>query len=705
MIHSAWLGIFATLLLISQSQRALFPSCPVDTVDPARRYICLEYNAVLKLYTELVSYDIMDVFDLPRFATPPSDWNYCNQSWNDGFQKIRCSYDYPDYPEGTAIGFDLGTLQMPGLLDPEVVKPNPFTWPSMVDLPNFEIPVDIQPPMRDIQNLLAPAKNRFGETVFRPAFGLRLRKASGFPIPTELGNYPDMTFLRMVGVGNNLLPTQLGLLTSLTEISISTLTCSEKPDLSIPTQFGQLTLLEKFSLECFGLSIFPTEILNLTRLQTLSLSNCLLTGTLPSQISGLTSLQELRLSSNALGGTINSHFFDNLLELRILEISGNDFFGTLPVPASPVLTDFIAPLNLFSGPVPNEFSFKPLTYMDIKHNDLNGTLEFLSNLTSMIQFCAQKNSFTGPIPNVSALTRLAFLDLAINRLSGTVPPSIVSSTTLQVLYLQNNLLSGTFPWTTLEGPLISAYLGSNAFDGTLPAAFFESTQMSLLDISRNKFSGPVPSKILCTLWNLDAQFNELSGPMSFSLIPDARCSATGSGYGGTQTGALRFEFNRLNISDIALDFSKPFFVFPQDVNEVRVSTLPTPPTSNPSLPDLLKFLERAPPEVLRELIKKELFGLLGLRDKMHPSRNCPIGPIFHPRDLFLNFDFFGIWTHSCFFLFSALKELIHVLNILNVSMDGIQLYPILVVVSMDMLHFQLILFPINVVSKPPPEQD
>jgi len=72
----------------------------------------------------------------------------------------------------------------------------------------------------------------------------------------------------------------------------------------------------------------PPEIGMLTTLRELSISNSQLTGTLPSSLSQLTELDTLRLPSNLLTGTIPP--LDSLQYLETIDLSNNALSGTVP---------------------------------------------------------------------------------------------------------------------------------------------------------------------------------------------------------------------------------------------------------------------------------------------------------------------------------------------------------------------------------------
>lgn len=74
----------------------------------------------------------------------------------------------------------------------------------------------------------------------------------------------------------------------------------------------------------------PSEISNLSALQTLNLANCNLSSTIPTEIGFLNRMEHLWLSDNKLEGMLPSQL-GYLLALETLQLEGNDLTGVMPV--------------------------------------------------------------------------------------------------------------------------------------------------------------------------------------------------------------------------------------------------------------------------------------------------------------------------------------------------------------------------------------
>ena len=139
----------------------------------------------------------------------------------------------------------------------------------------------------------------------------------------------------------------------------------------------------------------PSEIGNLTALQSLFLSNNDLTGSIPSEIGNMTSLTSIWLDENSLTGSIPSEI-GNLTLLATLKISDNNLSGSIP--------DEIGSLT-------------GLSILWLNSNQLSGILPSqIGNLSNLIQLQLQNNQLTGIIPSTLCnLTGLLSIDLSLNK--------------------------------------------------------------------------------------------------------------------------------------------------------------------------------------------------------------------------------------------------------------------------------------------------
>ncbi|PPD97719.1 hypothetical protein GOBAR_DD05229 [Gossypium barbadense] len=191
----------------------------------------------------------------------------------------------------------------------------------------------------------------------------------------------------------------------------------------------------------------------------------------------------------------------NLRQLTRIELTNCKFNGPLPKTLEKltqlVYLDFST--NNFSGPVPSFTALKALTYLNLAHNQFNGSI--LST-------------------NWSSLLNLVSLDLARNSFSGTVPPTLFRSQSLRRIYLPQNQFTGGFSEVKGEfSSLLEAIdLSRNKLQGEFPMFVFEIQGPRDLSLSCNKFSGLITLSAFHKLKNLsvlDLSYNNLSFDSSF----------------------------------------------------------------------------------------------------------------------------------------------------------------------------------------------
>ncbi|PRQ26221.1 putative non-specific serine/threonine protein kinase [Rosa chinensis] len=256
-------------------------------------------------------------------------------------------------------------------------------------------------------------------------------------------------------------------------------------------------------------------------------------GALPQSISQIKSLRFLAVSRNFLSGQIPASL-SQLRNLRTLDLSYNIFTGAIPasIGTLPELTNVILGHNRLSGPVP-PFTSKSLTRLDLKHNDLSGTLAPNSLPPSLQYLSLSWNRLSGPVYGLlNRLDQLNYLDLSMNQFTGTVPGRVFTFP-ITNLQLQRNLLFGPVqPSDQVSIPTID--LSYNRFSGEISPLF--STVQNLY-LNNNRFTGQVPGPFVdrllaANIQILYLQHNFLTGiqikptaeiPLSSSLCLQYNC--------------------------------------------------------------------------------------------------------------------------------------------------------------------------------------
>lgn len=217
----------------------------------------------------------------------------------------------------------------------------------------------------------------------------------------------------------------------------------------------------------------PTDFNKLSALSSISMQKNSLSGPLPS-FSGMANLQSVFLGNNAFE-SIPTDFFDGLTTLQTFSIDDNGL---------------LAPWSIPDG---------------------------LASAVALTSFSANNASIVGELPEFfgnGTIAGLQTLRLAYNNLNGTIPASFNASSSLQVLWLNNQngkLLGGSIEPVGAMNQLTQVWLHVNAFTGPVPD--FKSPALFDVQLRDNQFTGPVPESLLSiSSLNVSLKNNDLQGP-------------------------------------------------------------------------------------------------------------------------------------------------------------------------------------------------
>ncbi|XP_030477669.2 receptor-like protein 7 [Cannabis sativa] len=328
------------------------------------------------------------------------------------------------------------------------------------------------------------------------------------------------------------------------------------------TQLLQLTILD-LSYNNFGGQIPLHYLFNIQHLIYLYLSGNNFVGEIPefsktsnsSQTPLPNHLESLYLSDNLLSGPIPSWIY-SLPLLTTLLLSNNNLTGPIKEFHSKSLQYLSLDSNKLNGEIPNSiFQQENLRWLDLSYNNLDGVVELSkfsmsSNLEtlqlSFNNFIVHSNNFSNnnPFPlleflslascNISAfphflksMKNLQSLQLSHNKIQGRIPEWLwndlnishnflthveqVPCKYLQSLDLRSNMIHGHLP--IVPPSLIFFFISKNNLYGEISSTYCNLSGLQILDISNNNIQGKIPSCLanLSSLSVLDLHKNNFSG--------------------------------------------------------------------------------------------------------------------------------------------------------------------------------------------------
>ncbi|XP_048637095.1 receptor like protein 23-like [Brassica napus] len=238
----------------------------------------------------------------------------------------------------------------------------------------------------------------------------------------------------------------------------------------------------------------PRSLLNCSFIKFISVDNNRIEDTFPFWLKASRDLQVLTLSSNRFFGHIAPLDQGPLgfPQLRILEVSDNNFTGNLPAnyfvnwKAPSLKTNIFGRMYMtdyengdFADEDTIDLRYKGLhmeqqmaltsyTTIDFSGNKLEGQIpESVGLLKTLIALNLSNNAFTGHIPmSLSNVSKLESLDLSRNQLTGTIPNGLGSLSFLAFIDVSYNQLKGEIPQgTQFNGQAESSFEGNAGLCG------------------------------------------------------------------------------------------------------------------------------------------------------------------------------------------------------------------------------------------------
>ncbi|TYJ48831.1 hypothetical protein E1A91_A01G091400v1 [Gossypium mustelinum] len=225
-------------------------------------------------------------------------------------------------------------------------------------------------------------------------------------------------------------------------------------------------------------------------LESLDLSNNMISEEISAEIGLCWSLKTLDLSGNYLVGKIPTSI-SNISSSQFLTLASNDLSGQIPSEIGRLksLNWIYIDRNHFSGKIPEEVgNLVSLNHLDLAWNNLSGQIpSSLGNLRPSLPLPVGKqayseNHLSGEFPQlIIELQNLKLLQLMLNSFTDKIPNAVASLPRLQVLQLWSNQLSVEIPnYLGTQSHLVTLGLFSNSLQGQIPMSL--NTCKSLEDI-------------------------------------------------------------------------------------------------------------------------------------------------------------------------------------------------------------------------------
>ncbi|XP_044354744.1 LRR receptor-like serine/threonine-protein kinase RGI2 [Triticum aestivum] len=227
---------------------------------------------------------------------------------------------------------------------------------------------------------------------------LRSNDLSG-PLPHDISRARNLTYLHLGGnrIAGSIPPAVAGM-KSIKYLILS----NNRLTGPMPAKLGSCLQLQMIVLSNNMLSgTLPTSLVGLRDLQQLDISHNQFTGHVPHMLSQLKALKRLMLSGNSFVGPIPASL-GQCTNLELLDLSDNKLYGLIPdelfdIDKLNIVLNLSA--NKLTGQLPAKMSaLKKLNVLDLSHNALNGTLDPLAGMASLVTLNVSNNNFSGYIP-------------------------------------------------------------------------------------------------------------------------------------------------------------------------------------------------------------------------------------------------------------------------------------------------------------------
>ncbi|KAK7373875.1 hypothetical protein VNO80_07295 [Phaseolus coccineus] len=306
----------------------------------------------------------------------------------------------------------------------------------------------------------------------------------------------DLSYNNLVGK----LPSVVGNLSNLKTLSLS----SNHLEGSIPTRLVELEYLSYLDISDNNLTGSVPSFVN-SSVNYIHLSNNRLSGLSKRMFSKRSFLMMLELSYNEITSSIQDMMQDLAdTRLNILILKGNRFTGHLPEQLCQLVDLSILDLsyNNFFGPIPNCLGKMPFENddPDSLRGAFNGFLRgknsnagiLIPHVNEKANFTTKKTSYTY---TGSILAYMSGIDLSKNKLNGSIPSELGNLTRIRALNLSHNDLIGQIPATFSNLVQIESLdLSFNILSGQIPHQLNQLSSLAVFSVAHNNLSGDTPER-------------------------------------------------------------------------------------------------------------------------------------------------------------------------------------------------------------------
>ncbi|PIN10465.1 Leucine-rich repeat protein [Handroanthus impetiginosus] len=217
-----------------------------------------------------------------------------------------------------------------------------------------------------------------------------------------------------------------------------------------------------------------------------------------------TGLMSINLDYNSMPSPIPD-VFQNMVSLSSLSLTGTGLEGGIPA---------------YFG------NMSSLTDLDLNWNNLAGEFfELMRNLSGPAEKTLQTlflwgNSISGSLSNLSSFSSLEHLDLRENQLNGSIQEGYLKLPHLTSLYLSSNKLTGPLPDLSFSLSLEELFLQNNSFNGALDDSIRRLHKLETLWIGSNLFDEIITESVLSNLSRLQKLDLSLNPYLTLKFSPE-----------------------------------------------------------------------------------------------------------------------------------------------------------------------------------------